>query len=472
MSIPTDFFTKVAKIRPALNIGCLFDIPTGAYHLGKHGESILSGGLAHFTGVGGKGNTYKTTVMHFFNLSAMNRYGDPHDLMGNPSPYLIYDSENSMNPTRVEHLADQYDFLAGLGLDELNRVIITDTTMSGNSYFDMLKKYGKDKLTQKGVWITTPFLNDKGENIKIITPTFVGIDSLSMMPIDSVDAIYDKHGIGESGLNVEAMKTAAAKSQMMMQMPKVTSSCGLYVTATAHLGNEIVMDQYAPSKKQLTFLKQDTKFKRVPENYSFLTNILWCCLSANVLQNKSDKTPLYPKDGGDRMEGDVDLQLITIQALRSKGGATGLPFELVASQRDGLLVGLSEFHYIKTRKYGLNGNDRSYALDIYPDVSLQRTTVRGIIDNDAKLRRALEITSELCQISILWKGLDDVMCTPEVLYKDIKALGGDWDTILSETRGYWQPTEIEKKNPLKFLSTMDLLNWRAGKYTPYWLKKK
>jgi len=63
-----------------------------------------------------------------------------------------------------------------------------------------------------------------------------------------------------------------------------------------------------------------------------------------------------------------------------------------------------------------------------------------------------------------------LMCTPKELYEDIKKLGYDWDMILSETRGWNTIDEYNKKYP-KFLSTLDLLKNRIGKYTPYWKGK-
>ena len=53
------------------------------------------------------------------------------------------------------------------------------------------------------------------------------------------------------------------------------------------------------------------------------------------------------------------------------------------------------------------------------------------------------------------------------LDEDIKKLGYDWNVLL-ETRGYWTPNQYE--HPIPFLSTVDLLKMRVGKYTPYWLK--
>ena len=41
-----NFFKPAPNLRPMLNLGCLFDIPTGRYRRGKNGEHILNAGLA------------------------------------------------------------------------------------------------------------------------------------------------------------------------------------------------------------------------------------------------------------------------------------------------------------------------------------------------------------------------------------------------------------------------------------------
>ena len=153
--------------------------------------------------------------------------------------------------------------------------------------------------------------------------------------------------------------------------------------------------------------------------------------------------------------------------LRSKSGPTGLPFELVISQSEGVHVGLTEFNYIRSMdRFGLGGHDRSYYLELLPEVALSRTTIRGKIDSNPRLQRALEITSELCQITHLWHDVPkDKLCTPKQLYEDIKAKGYDWDELL-DTRAWW--TFDDYDHPIKRLTTMDLLNMRLGEYTPYW----
>ena len=111
-------------------------------------------------------------------------------------------------------------------------------------------------------------------------------------------------------------------------------------------------------------------------------------------------------------------------------------------------------------------------LDLYPDVKLMRTTVRGICDADYLLQRAMEITSEMCQMQLIWKGdklADKYRITPEELYTRIKDKGYDWSVLLN-TRGYW--VFEGSTDPLNFLSTMDLLKMANDEYHPYWLPKK
>ena len=133
-----------------------------------------------------------------------------------------------------------------------------------------------------------------------------------------------------------------------------------------------------------------------------------------------------------------------------------------------MLPALSEFHYCKTNgRWGLGGNDRNYWLDLYPDVKLMRTTVRGKLDNDPLLARAMNITSEMLQISQYWPAFPkELLCTPAQLYEDLKKLGYDINDLLN-TRGWW--TLNNKDYHVPMLTTLDLLKMRVGQYFPYWM---
>jgi len=473
MSSSNESFIKTPRVRPLLNIGCLFDIPTGRYITGAHGESILNGGLSHLTGLGGRGNTYKSTMAHYMMLTILDRYTH--------SKSVFYDTEISLTMDRLEQLAVKTENLHLLDFDVIDdRLILSDkVSMNGNEFFDILKKQLVKQGKDKNALLTTPFPDKvNGGMIKSLAPFLVEVDSLSQMEFSVVEAMYDKNQVGDSSLNTEALKSAAAKTQMLVQLPTLTGKNGGYMIMTAHLGDDTIIDKYSASKKKLAFLKGDVKFKRIPENFTFLSNNFWLCYSATVLVNQADKTAEYPRANDSKLKGDTDLMCVTIQNLRGKTGPTGMPIEIIVSQIDGVLVGLTQFNYIKkSDRYGIGGHDKSYFIELLPDVNLRRTTVRGVIDEDAKLRRALEITSEMCQIKNLWPTKrPELLCTPAELYEGIKERGYDWDVILDKTRGYWVFEEDEQNMDKMFLSTMDLLKMKLGEYHPYWwddfMKKK
>lgn len=463
-------FKKAPKLRPLLNIGCLFDIPTGTYLKGKHGESILNGGLSYITGIGGRGNTYKSTLAHFMILRGLDRYRQ--------SEAMVYDTEVSLTMQRLNSLGRWLPHIGSMDenqlpdLEDTGRLLLTDkTVMMGNKWFDEYRSGLKERhKAPEKFQLTTPFVDRDGEFIKAMNPFLAELDSLSQLDIEAVETMYDKAEVGDSKLNTEALKGAAAKSQLLTQLPGLTGGGGSYMVMTAHIGDEHQLDPYAPPAKKLSFLKGKVKFKRVPENFTFLTNNCWLCHSANVLLNQTNKTPEFPRSKDDDLKGDTDLMVVTLQNLRAKSGPTGLPMDVIVSQRDGVHVGLSEFYYIKKHeRYGLGGHDRAYYLELAPDVSMQRTTVRGKIDSTPKVQRALEITSEMCQMRNLWHDLPPgLLVSPKELYEGLKEKHYDVDVLLEHTRGYWMFEEDAKHEPKQYLSTMDLLKMVAGEYHPWW----
>jgi hypothetical protein len=460
MSLAT-FFTPAPSIRPMFNIGCGFDIPTGVYYTGQHGESILNGGVPHIVGVVGRGNTGKSMIADFQMLSVMDRYGAANA--------IIRDEEMSKTRARFTKLCERFDNLKNIDLFESGRMILTDATqMNGELWYDALKQYLNDKRKNtKGLMKTTPFFF-KEEAFKAIQPTMAMMDSFSQWLPSNIVAMHDKSVVGSSDLNVEAMRAGSARSQLMSQLPSLTGSTGCYIFLTGHLGDEIVMDQHAPSKKKLGYLKGEQKLKRLPENFTFLTNNLWVCLRLYPMKKSGSKELEYPIGLAADSEGDTDLSIIEMQSLRGKQGNTGRIMDIIVSQSDGVLPHLTQFHYIKEGdRWGLGGNVQNYFLELCPDVALSRTVIRRKIDDNPKLRRALEISAEMLQLKELWSLSPGLMCTPKELYDSLKAKGYDWDRLLN-TRGYWMFEEDITGETLPFLSTMDLLKMKAGAYHPWW----
>lgn len=477
-------FKKAPKMRPQLNVGSVFDIPNGRYYIGQHGESILNGGVAYFTGVGGRGNTFKSTLMHYMTLAILDRYSS--------AECNIYDTEMSLTAERMYQLAQHMEYIAGVDLEAEDRMLITDSTaMMGEEWFDALKAHGAELVSKeklKANTRTTPFLDrENGGFFTAIRPTVVEIDSLSMLTTTTVQQVFDKNEIGNSATNMSAMSDGRIKTQMLNQFPSFTAAHGVYILTSAHVGKQHVLDKYAPPAKQLQFLKGDNSFKNVPEKFSFLTNNLYYVHSAEILLNADKSGCEFPKDSDDKRKNDTDLQLLTVQNLRAKSGPTGMPIEVIVSQNEGLHMGLTEFNMIKSlARFGLEGNMQNYQLTLLPGVTLSRTTVRGKLDENAKLRRAMEITAELAYMYNFGyrtentvdrapglnedENLDrDLVCTAKELYDDLTAKGYDWDVLLN-TRGYWVFAEDAKDRP-PFLSTMDLMRMRAGIYHPYWMEK-
>lgn len=477
-------FKKAPKIRVMYNVASFIDIPTGRWYRGAHGESINCGGISAITGVGGQGNTFKSTAMHHLNLKILDRYD------GTDSN--VYDTEMSLTAERMYQLAAGMPKIGGVDLEEEGRLVITDSTvMSGNVWFDALKKFAADKAADKKNIRTLPFLDPetrasgKPTHLTTLLPTVIELDSLSMFITDSVQGIYEKNQLGDGGANTDALRSAAVKTQMLMQLPTLTAQYGVYFMTSAHVGKQHQLDQYAPPAKQLMFLKGQKAFKNVPEKFSFLTNNLYYVHSAEVFINRNTKAAEYPYKPGDETTGDTDLMLLTMQNLRAKSGGSGMPFNVVVSQNEGLLEGLTELVMLKQfDRFGLGGNNTNYFLDLLPSVSLGRTTVRQKLRENPVLCRAMAIT---CELALMYnhgyrtettfekksptEGEEeqmerDYVCTAKELYDDLIAKGYDWDVLLN-TRGYWVFREQEESE-LPFLSTMDLLRMRAGLYHPWW----
>ncbi len=269
------------------------------------------------------------------------------------------------------------------------------------------------------------------------------------------------------------MLNGKAKNQMFNQMPQICARTGSYLILTAHLGDIINMEMFPTDKRNLSYMKKDTVLKGVSSGFYSLPNNVWMITHNKPLQNK-DKMPEYPWDNATAMQGDTDLTIITMMNLRGKNGMSGLPISLVVSQSEGILASLSEFHYVKeNNRFGIGGNMQNYHMELLPDVTLSRTKIRKRLDENAKLRRAVQITAEILQMQQFHRGHEpDLICEPKVLYDDLKAMGYDWDQLLGETRSYWVFEKEEADHEEKYLSTLDLLNIRIGKYVPFWMTKE
>lgn len=453
-------FKQTDPVKILYNVGATLDLSTGGYIPGMKGDMILCGGLAPINGITGPGNSFKSALMHFIIMTVLDRY---KEAMG-----IEYDTEGTLTLQRLIAIAAECAPDLVPLLTEMSKFILTDMTQyDGGEFFTLAKELLETRSKGKEKKIETPFLDPiTTKPISCYAPLVIGIDSYSLFQSKSVQAMQDNE-IGDKSRNMEYMRDGAAKTAMLMELPTLAAKSGSNWIMSAHLGERPQMDPMQPLRKQLAYLKANLKLKNVPEKFMFLTNNLWYMENAGPLLD-DQKGPKYPRNPSDNMKGDTDLMVIRIINLRPKSGPAGVPLHLVVSQRDGILRDMTHFYYIKevNKDYGFGGHNRGYFLNIYPELTMARTQVRKNIATDPKFRRALEITSELCQYFNLNPDIDaSLFCTPEQLYTDIKAMGYDWD-ILLQTRGYW--TFDHYTNPVPPLSTLDLINMRAGIYRPWW----
>lgn len=452
-----------------INIGALLDIPTSSIITGLKGESIINGGLGPITAVVGPGNNMKSLVTHYMMLSAADKVFNSHE-----TAICTYDSENNVSIDRLEELSNGFEHLPKNMITDTGHWFVTDKSVQLGDVWDekVLKPYIAEKKKDKDSKCKYgPFRDPYSkQELEMLVPSFVEIDSMSEFEGTSSNDMLAKNLDG-SDTNTFAMKQGLFKTKFLQGIPSMAIGSNTYFLVTAQLGEKVDMRtgpaMYQQPLKVLQYLKSGEHIKGVSSKFYFLTHNAWYLHTAKDLVNDNTKLPEYPLDTDQQK---TDLKVMTLTQLRGKNGPSGFTTQLVISQDKGVLPSLTEFHYIKENKrFGIDGTLQSYHLDLYPEVSLSRTTVRTKLDNDFKLRRAVNITAELHQLGIyhdVYKAIG-LICSPKDLYEDIKKMGYDWDTLLN-TRGYWTLDQYDNKLP--YLSTIDLLNMRVGKYHPYWLE--
>lgn len=453
-------------------IGSGLDIPTGEYITGTHGQKVFYGGVNLITGVVGPGNVGKTTIMKYMALTALSRV---IVILKDWTYYGSYDTEVNNFENRNRRLAAAFSIFKQIGIDLLNEGIwqTTDKTIyTGSEYWAEVKKYITEKIKDKSKpTFETVFLERDGVTpMRVPTPTFNDLDSLTQFITSDGEETMEKTELGDSAANMLHARQGLAKSRMLMEMPSVAGRGFNFFLFTAHIGNKMAIPSgpgQPPERKQLAGMRQGEYIKGVSNNFFFLLLNCWLIDGSSPLLTK-DKTPEFPYEPGDEVVGDLDLQMVKMKQLRGKNGGSGFVVPLVMSMREGVLSYLTEFLILKDNgRFGLIGNDRNYQLILCPDVNLSRTTVRKKLRESPRLQRAVNILCEMFQISVYHPLMKAEMCSPEELYTKLKEKGYDWEFILDHTRG-WH-TLNDEEYPGYHLSTPDLCRMAMTDYRPYWM---
>lgn len=443
------------ELRVRLNVGMLADLPTGTYHKNPDGRYILNGGLHITTGIAGLPNTFKSTFMMTLTARAMNR------LVSNncPTQVTTYDDETTLEKPRVQSLVNKFPELAKY--DPLKSgmwVITTKNEHDGTEWWRLTKAAMKAKLKNaKRLMVATPFVLADGTAFETMIPTFCHLDSLTAFRGKDTEELDDKVDLGDSKGLMIYMKAGLAKARLLNSISSLAERANVYFMTSAHVGEQAADvsggNPYAQPDKKIPTMKANQRYKGVTDNFFSLLAGIWQTHKVKPLYN--EKKPLYPKDSNDDRDLDTDLQVVSIQLMRSKSSGDGIMIELIISKAEGFLDSLSEFHYLKINdRYGLPGNDTTYACALYPDVKIRRTTIRQKL-SDPKLCRAINICSEMLQIYTYRKHPNEKFrMDPEQLYDRLKERGYDWDKILT-SRG-WHSLGTPPEGVIT-VTTMDLL---------------
>ena len=477
-ALPTSEHELSPAYRPLINIGAGLDVPTGWFVRGHRGQWVLMGGMGALVGMTGDGNTFKSTLCDYMMLSAGARLYSTTKVFRCGT----YDTEVNIHADRKREFASRFVEFEEIWQDIVGRGRweITDEAIAlGDDFWETEKKYLKAKkaLGEK-VWVDTPFLDFNKERMRMMFVTFGQIDSLTKLTSKSQGEITDEKELSER--QVIEMRGGLAKKQLMGELPRTCAAYNHYCTVTAHKGDSIQIQQgpmALPPKKQLQHMKGSTKVKGVSDYFFYLTTAFWDARVAKPFNNK-DRNPVYPRGPEEtNLIDDVDTCAVELYNLRGKSGMSGIPNMVLVSQMEGVLPELTEFYILNRTKlgdpkkdpgFGLNGSVQNYELDLLPGVKLSRTTVRSKLAENGRLCRALNISSEICQMYSYYRTKRLDFLQPAEIRKRLSDRGYSVEELLDTTRGWW--TVNDDIHPLKFLSSRDFIEMAKDKYIPYWMK--
>jgi hypothetical protein len=454
---------------PSLNTGSLLDIGTGTFVPGVSGNMVLDGGITFGTSVLGRNGLFKsaTIIGDFVNAWARLPGAD----------LIVHDVERHQNEERVLGMSD----VTPHPKNELN--IIAGIENTAESVFNTIEAIVKERVKhKKDYMVETPFLDQKtGKPKTMMVPILLIEDSWTEMRtqlyIDIMDGkvklnddgtIQSKGEISDPAKNTVAMREGLVKSRLSREYARLAEYGNLYVGATAHVVDKGIENPMMPSAKDNQYMKQSEKIKGVGKDFMFLMTTVLECRKARVMDDGS-RNVLYPTKEG--LIAPTDLNEVSQLITRGKVRGSGGQLNRVYSQAYGLNKGLTDYHYLRDgmKYWGMKGNPQNHQCALYPEQNLSRTTINDLTYNDPKLRRALEITAQLCFIRHNWTMRSAPVpftITPQALFEKLQQTTNVADDILT-SRGWWTYTlPGEQPNSQPYLSLWDILSIAEGKYKP------
>lgn len=445
-------------IKLLMNIGGPWDVCTGEYLMGHNGRWVLNGGIPNAGGfaIVGPGNSFKSTLLHCMQLSLLN-----NTMPVCPSTIDTYDTEHNIQQHHLMKFTKNFRNLKDLHVFREGMWNVTDSTkVKGEGFYKGLTDLIIQKKKIKGkLLVTTPHLDAAGTAPykRMMTSQFA-IDSFTDFETSASEKVLDKLSIDDVKANMVPMHKGLIKDRILNNLPEKLIGGSIYMGFTAHVGKnkqDIGAPSHLPPSKSLSTMRAKDKIKGVTERFFFCMGLIYQVMKVR-LELAADKSPTYPYDVSEKGRESSDLNECTLRIIRSKSSQSGVEFKAIVSQRGGLNIPLSTFHNLKINKrFGLPGNDTTYACQFLPEVKINRNTIQTLLRENISLERGIEIASDLFYIYKLRLMPDESMPpSPLELYEGLIELGYDWSKILL-TRG--RHNIDEHLNPVECYTTMDLI---------------
>lgn len=447
---------------PYLNTGSIMDLMTGQFVAGLNGSTILDGGLAMTNGFMGRPQVFKSTNANGQMINAMARY--------KYSEGRLFDSEFSLkDKRRITNMSDRFlddPTAREAHIKELDEFLtITNPTVHDlESFWEEVKQMARNKMAAKDSYtVETPFLDPyTGKARRMLIPTFVNFDSWSKAKITAAAEMLDKHNASDSATNTAFMREGLGKNKIMGQIAPLAAKAGIYFIFTAHVGNKIEMNPFAPPSKDIQYMKQGDSLKGVGSDFLFLLSNLFEIRSAKVLTDSSKECE-YPFPSG--FTEAHEMSSVTMVMTRCKNNNSGAQFSPVVSQSRGYEAQLTNYHYLRENSYfGLGSNKVNPRPCLTPDTSFTRKSAAGKL-MDYRIGRAVEILAQLCYVQNNWSIQDcpvPLAIKPEELAEKMTKTDYGMDDILN-SRGWWT---YDKDEPRPYLTLWDILAIATNQYKP------
>lgn len=477
-------YSAESDIQIGLNVSPIFDMPTTSMIKDYRGVWLQNSGLMPINALAGGNNTQKTGRAVKDVAALLYRF--------KTSKVLYGDSESTLDISRLaeevdrlfgeegyfeEHINNKRFFYmpysAGIDGTELHRRVQEIYTR-----IDALSK-SKDKDEQaayESLHIDTQFLSAKtGKRIRILGPMLFVMDSISEILFDTLMfKQFDDGDIDEGGKKrTRDMEIGNMRRILMTDVCMLGPRVGLRSYWIAQSADVMNIDG-KPKEKDSTFLRHNKKLA-APKAMLKLPHIGVEIIRGSVLK-QNDHTSTYPRGKDSQISANTrsnpELVEYSTTVFRNKSGQSGGDIKFIGSQEEGIKESLSMYNMLKENGYfGLNGSAIRHNCALMPEVSIMRTTIFDLLEENKKLRRAIEIVWQLWYMQTFWTNFPvEWRIEPAKIFEMGKEKGLDWDDVLENTVYFWHDNpEVIKEHTLTVYELMEII---VGGKKPYWKESK